>query len=113
MVGWIKLLGCVCAGLCVFLVVAAVDNRAGPVPHPLSAPKCWHPRTRALHLSNDTNANDSPLTIVSITAGLDAKYSRCMNSNRRAYAQRHGYTYCEFDTSLVANRGYGFHKLVA
>ena len=63
MIGWMKLLACVCAGLCLFLVVAAVDNRASPVPHPLSAPKCWHPRARALRLSNDTSANDTPFTI--------------------------------------------------
>ena len=29
-----KVLACLCAGFCVFLIVAAVDSRAGPVPPP-------------------------------------------------------------------------------
>ena len=106
-----SLIACLCAGLCVFLIVAAVDSRSGPVPPPLAAPKCWHPRSS--RQSNATSAEDTPLTIVSITAGLDAHYARCMNGNRRTYAHRHGYAYCEFDAPLVANRAFGFHKLVA
>ena len=35
------------------------------------------------------------------------------SGNRRSYAHRHGYTYCEFDAPLVAHRSFGFHKLVA
>ena len=33
--------------------------------------------------------------------------------NRRSYAQRHGYEYCEFDGTVEAFRPYGFQKLVA
>lgn len=92
------------AGLCTFLLVVIIDSLGGPVPPPLSAPKCWNTRYHTL---------GTPFTIVSITVGIDARYAACMNNNRRAYAHRHGYSYCEFDAPLVANRGFGFHKLVA
>lgn len=110
-----RVLACLCAGFCVFLIYAAVDSRAGPVPRPLAAPKCWpaRPRSSRAATSDDTSTDDAALTIVSITAGLDARYSKCMNGNRRSYAHRHGYTYCEFDAPLVAHRSFGFHKLVA
>ena len=98
------LLACLCSGFIVFLLAGAVDSRAGgPMPKPLVAPNCWQPPTRA----------NPPLTLVSITTGLNPRYSACMRANRRAYARLHGYEYCDFDANVVAHRAFGFQKLVA
>ena len=85
------------------LLPGAVDNRPGPMPAPLATPTCWQPHTRA----------NPPLTLVTITAGLDPRYSACLRANRHAYARLHGYEYCDFSASVAAHRAFGFQKLVA
>jgi hypothetical protein len=92
------IIACQCIALCLALYIA-YEGRAQSIPPPLSPPWCF------------TNANN--LTIVTITAGIDAEYAACMRANRLAYAQRHGHSYCEFDQEVAANRGFGFQKLVA
>ena len=94
---------CLCSGFLVFLLAGVVDSRAGgPMPKPLVAPSCWLPLAPSY----------PPLTLVSITAGLDPHYSACVRANRRAYARLHGYEYCDFNASVVAHRAFGFQKLV-
>lgn len=97
------LLASACLGCTLILLAGAVDSHPGPMPAPLSDCTCWQPHTRA----------NPPLTLVTITAGLDPRYSACLRANRHAYARLHGYEYCEFSASVAAHRAFGFQKLVA
>ena len=97
------LLASACLGCTLFLLAGAVDSHPGPMPAPLSDCTCWQPHTRA----------NPPLTLVTITAGLDPRYSACLRANRHAYARLHGYEYCDFSASVAAHRAFGFQKLVA
>ena len=98
------LLASVCMGCTLILLPGAVDNLPGPMPAPLVAPTCWQPHARA---------HEPPLTLVTITAGLDPRYSACLRANRQAYARLHGYEYCDFSANVAAHRAFGFQKLVA
>ena len=98
------LLASVCVGCTLIVLPGAVDSRPGPMPAPLVTPTCWQPHTRA---------HEPPLTLVTITAGLDPSYSACLRANRQAYARRHGYEYCDFSANVAAHRAFGFQKLVA
>lgn len=98
------LLASVCMGCTLILIPGAVDNLPGPMPAPLVAPTCWQPHT---------HAREPPLTLVTITAGLDPRYSACLRANRQAYARLHGYEYCDFSANVAAHRAFGFQKLVA
>jgi hypothetical protein len=93
----------VLVGCTLILLPGAVDSRPGPMPAPLATPTCWQPQKRAY----------PPLTLVTITAGLDPRYSACLRANRIAYARLHGYEYCDFSASVAAHRAFGFQKLVA
>ena len=98
------LLASVCMGCTLIVLPGAVDSRPGPMPASLVTPTCWQPHTRA---------HEPPLTLVTITAGLDPSYSACLRANRQAYARRHGYEYCDFSANVAAHRAFGFQKLVA
>ena len=109
-----KPLAC-CAVLCAILLPSLfavlrwlhVDNAEieHKVPHLNVHPTCWRPTRR---LQKNTS-----LMLVSILSGLPDRATECLRRNRRAYVERHGYEYCEYDANLLSFRSFGIQKLVA
>ena len=108
-----------CAVLCAILLPSLfavllwlhVDNAEieHKVPHLNVHPTCWRP-TRRLQENTSPPAG---LVLVSILSGLPDRATDCLRRNRRAYAERHGHEYCEYDANLLRFRSFGIQKVVA